>query len=1317
MIVAKNNLVKNLNTNRGGDNLVKNPYIEHSTEESMKFDNLFPTVRSFITDEQGEGIDFADILFNLAHEVEKPEKETEKRMAIYHEDLAKAEKAASKWQGLLGYLQPVKLLVSPKHSLVAHAVAELEEFLFCFDYESIDSDCELLGVEIPEGKDGKVIDTKFTSQDLFFTVFAEAVKNLTADQFAELICDLYHEQAENNFIEKLEEGQVRIRHMEVNFNDCTLNKNGYILHANRGTMFRNSKVDVLGPVALFLFAVSIAYASKKAINTRIGYASNLFKRQENYGCKANSDDIKYHINNNLVLCAQNKGTQIFPFFKVESKKQDGLALGHILGKGIFAAVDKTNVKWLTVEDGALAMGLGHAMGVVHNISDASKPNKVYNRPASLNYSFATLPNRVRSNFAFLLSEGKKAYIKGRSLNVLYTNSIIGVGSGVALSNPNLRFPHTVNTSVTEPINLLTFPAEMRRQFKSMELFAKHIEGRITESLYDAVGKVFKPGEVIAELEIEGEEKPRVLIRNTKTAVDVMVKSSSVRLSDFNDNVLDVSVKVDIAGDDRYVKLRTAFYKATTCPTNVKIEGIAPSEWDLILNNETVKGQNALMVMWANEQEGVVGVDMMRGIAVKPDGTEVDLKVFENEIAEWRRQSKFTTKLTFVLPSSVYEELKHQFEGHKDIEIISKGKHTVKLAETVECIKGKLNFDVEIATPRECVGTSNLTFEQQNAILLQDRKLGLKIMDGLTSKVKAFNGLIKTYAEDSGKEVPTFNVATIEGRDTFAKAAFGGIGKFISYVSNHRSILKCLGKAFPQGVKLLGGEEILELHPAALMAFGQFSRNGSSAREVAKVIDFLFYIVNVNLADTDAESEVKSNITDAAFAISAWSNNLVNSSKALKKVTRAGELVCGKVRTSFNLNLHSEDGIPVVVLNPHCPIVRRLGVKEGDLVGMNRTPMPFTTIARVKFDTSIDWAHVIVSPLWWHAANEGDSDGDGIGLFNASKLGVTDKRAHKINDSLMGPAGYFWMYGNVSSYSEYIKLPANKRPELPFDEFMSRDDKFGKKAISFNEKNSNPIITTSIKGEAFTLGLYAHYADLVNSHYKAAVGSSYAVCSQLVFAASEYLFHGEKVKARFEATLKACVVSWRLVYEGLSLAGWTPNADTYFRYYAQAAKDYEVGRVKEEGKKGEIVKSFYFKGGHEVNALPILSDCLAEAGIHKEVLTSGLLRDLLRAQAVCLTYVGLEKYGTTNKSLEHLESAAVVAGALRRIGQGKDPAEILEDDAFAAPDENVPMSMTVEFHERGLAKVLKNPAFKGVGGAACAAHSTLREIFASLMATK
>ena len=1326
--------------NRGDGNLSKNVTVEEAnpSSESPKtttgdspiktytFADKFPVYNNLVVDNGSHSV--ANILFAIASELRAPNEKRkgtkiyENQMARYNAALVKQEEMLTKWQNALGYIDPVDIYVDETYKLVRNNNAvELDVLLNAFNFVTFsEEEVYVAGrkaTKVPQDYNCRDFGKHTTAQQLFFTIVGEVIADLGAGDKVELLCDLFPEKVEGNFFERESDTALRILHASFDFEAGTVAKNGYILEVNRGTMFRDVNVDMLGKDALFMLALSFAKQSKKAINTRLGMASNLFKRQENYGAKAESDDIRYHVNNNLVLCAKVKSTATFPFFSVVTAKQDGKALSHILGKGIFAAVDKTNVSWITVEDGAAAMGLGVKDGLILNASDASKPNKVYNRPASNKYLFAAqvaengLDLRERSNFAFMLPHcGGLAYIKGRKLNTIFSNSRFGLGSGIAITNPGLRFPHQVATNVTEPLNLLTLPAEWRNAFGSMDEFAKHVAAKVKDSIESRKGSVIKPGQVIGEIKLGNTEETRVVITNTKQAVDVKVMSSTVTVDDFNDNVLNVSVKVEIAGNDRFVKLRTPFYKATTHPMDVRIGGVAPSEWDILLNIECVKGQNLLAVMWANAH-GLTKVDMTEGVAHVGNRT-IDLKVFDNEITEWRRANTRKTVLTHRIARSVFEELKHQMILD-DVEIVSVGKREVVVKETVEYIKGHAHFDIEIATPRESVGTSSLTFEQQNAVLLQDRKLGEDIMRGLGKKVSNLKSLIANYAETKGKTV-SFDCSTREGRKAFATFAFGAVGGFVKYATNHRGVIRCIDKALEKAnaskLEITHDmKETVTISPKSLLAFGQFSRNGSSAREAAKIVDFLFYLVNCDESN-DSESVLKAAIREANQVIDKWASNLVASPKALKKVTRAGELVCGKVRTSWLPVLHSTDGIPVIALNPTCPMRRMLGVEHGDLVAINRTPMPFITVARVVFTDEIDVAHAAISPLWWHLANEGDSDGDGIGIMSLEGFGVTRDRAKAINNALMGPAGYLWMYGNVRTYDEFVSMDPAARPALPFDDFMSYDDKHGKKALSFNADNSLPFVTSSIKGTDFDLEAYAEYAKLVNSHYKAAVGSSYAICSQLVFAAAELVYHtGEFDVVRKERTIEACVVAWRLIYEGLGLAGWSANATNFFTYFKPAALDYEQGRVKVQDN-GRIT-SFYSRKGKELDAKNTLKMCLAEAGLNEAVNDNTLLSSLLRSQAVVTVYQKLERGDKVNRSVDHLENAAIIAGTLRRIGQGKDPVVVEADPGFDMSEEDEgPLSMTEAFHERGFGALLANRAIGTVAGAACEAHVTIRDIY-------
>ena len=145
------------------------------------------------------------------------------------------------------------------------------------------------------------------------------------------------------------------------------------------------------------------------------------------------------------------------------------------------------------------------------------------------------------------------------------------------------------------------------------------------------------------------------------------------------------------------------------------------------------------------------------------------------------------------------------------------------------------------------------------------------------------------------------------------------------------------------------------------------------------------------------------VTNVYRAYNKILRTATESNKVLKKATRTGALVYGKVRTSFHPILHSADGIPTIVLNRNCPIVRLLGVKDWDsftnyYVGFCRTPTPFLGAGRLILtdDPQIcGIAHVLVDPIVWHALNEGDSDGDGIAVINLETIDVYKCTLHSL----------------------------------------------------------------------------------------------------------------------------------------------------------------------------------------------------------------------------------------------------------------------------------------------------------------------------------
>lgn len=112
----------------------------------------------------------------------------------------------------------------------------------------------------------------------------------------------------------------------------------------------------------------------------------------------------------------------------------------------------------------------------------------------------------------------------------------------------------------------------------------------------------------------------------------------------------------------------------------------------------------------------------------------------------------------------------------------------------------------------------------------------------------------------------------------------------------------------------------------------------------------------------------------------------------------------------------------------------------------------------------------------------DSDGDGCTLLDIKGINgfeMTTEKALAVNNSVAGPGGYKAVWKTV-----------------PYFEFMSHEDKLGKKAIV---GNSTPFATTTLgKLGAIDADMLGEFAIKVSAHYKQVVGSTYAIASELTF---------------------------------------------------------------------------------------------------------------------------------------------------------------------------------------------------------------------------
>jgi hypothetical protein len=1223
----------------------------------------------------GKGTNFAEVLANViyaeapafvpfandsAEVCAKAQAQVEATNAVV---ATKRAAFVAQYSNVLGSIAPTTLKVAKTASF--HKTSQAVKAAVGNFYNFVD-------VKVGEAEDSSVVrvDTVNAALLVFATIAAATVR-LTAVERAAILATVAGVEAKGS--------TVTVKDVVIDLAAGTVAQGSFVQTANNFSCFGQEQIAVEfdletetwitedtfvvldGAHSIFMLALSALKGSDKQIAGAVTSAVKLFAPVHNYGHKPDADDISFHVDANLVYAnAIVAANTSFPAFSISRGKQHPDFLSYVLGCGVIAASDKTNIKFVTLGAGAEAMGIGwnREAGVIQTVNDVAKPSKLINRGAANAYDCADQSDRVASSFGFKLTNGEVARTKGRMMTVAYSNSILLTsGSGVATVHPSVSFDYTVDKNLKFALQFSALGAE----YVNNEAVQNGTISSMMKAFDAKKGQVFAPGETILSL------GSTILAANTETVASVEFLYASVKRNVLDNNEVDITAHVRLLGKSQFVKTRRFATKFTTLPYDV--QGLS-KEWEIILNNECTKGQGALLEMFANET-GERYMNNNTGEFVTPGGDAINLLDADNAFQAWKEASTVVETISVVMAKSVFNNIK-EFGG-SEFTVVSEDATTVTVQEVVSVIYGSLVFDVEISTPLESVSASSMTFESANAVYLQSPKLGETLLQEVNKKTDAYVALATSFANMQEPNL-VVNLQDAESYESF----LGQIDD-LTVGTNHKELLSALEGVFPSGVKFAVGVSNFTVHFGAVRTFGSFNPlNGGASREAAQVINFL-----VDVLDNGAENAL-SLIVNAARAFAKILDTAVSSKNVLKKPTRSGRLVYGKVRTSTHPILHTNDGIPTVVVNANCPIVGMLRAKEGDFVGFARTPMPFLGAGRLVLtnDSSIcDVAHVLVDPFVWHSLCEGDSDGDGIALLNLSKgaLKISKEEALEINASKMGIGGYRYLYG------------AN----VPFADFMSVSDKHSKK----NPAAKVAMVSSSIKNPdsanqeliALTPAVLGDFASRVANHYKSAVGVGYGICSKLVFNAADVAANGES--AQLDTLVDACLVAWRQLYEGLGLSGYSREASKVYGILNAASADTKLFQVAKVGPDAYdvIFKDDTWKSTRDncVDGAQVLAACFPDINV-----STATFKAIIMARTVTRVVAKLEGFGKApTKWWDEIVPATIKYGTLRRISQGDDRvSELLDDQEIAelASDEAfVALPLTRKFVAANTVATFKN----------------------------
>jgi hypothetical protein len=338
---------------------------------------------------------------------------------------------------------------------------------------------------------------------------------------------------------------------------------------------------------------------------------------------------------------------------------------------------------------------------------------------------------------------------------------------------------------------------------------------------------------------------------------------------------------------------------------------------------------------------------------------------------------------------------------------------------------------------------------------------------------------------------------------------------------------------------------------------------------------------------------------------------------------------------------------------------------------------------------------------------GDNRLDGIALINLSKgaLRINLEEANAINGSLMGIAGYRHLYGD----------------NVPFADFMSAKDKHGKK----DPAAKVAMLATSIKNPdsaneeliALTPEVLGDFASRVANHYKSNVGVGYGICSKLVFNAADVAAKGPS--AELNILTEACLIAWRLLYEGLGLSGYSREAYNVFDIINKASVDTKALQVALIGQSVEVVfedKTVWTTRDLCVSGAEILSQAAPFSSLDLNV---GVYTAIIAARTTTRTIAKLEGFGKEPSTWwTAVIPSSIKYGTLRRISQGDDRVaelySIEEEAELILNDEFVAKPLTRYFQEMIVVdEAFTNQLLGNVANDVSAFHTTISSAKAAM----
>lgn len=866
-------------------------------------------------------------------------------------------------------------------------------------------------------------------------------------------------------------------------------------------------------------------------------------------------------------------------------------------------------------------------------------------------------------------------------------------------------PNSIKVQVGYPV---TGRADGTGYAKAKEAF----KGMIGELLDNKVGETFRKHQVICK-------GLGVTLRQSKMNQPLTLLSYSLEDAPFAPGAIQVSLKYEMVLSSPWKKIRGYGLKATLCPWDVQRFDIEGCDEDFIVLHSMsgLKGKPLDLVAFSHSIGGA-DVNTREGVIVpqqgKWAGKAFDITKADSIVDKWRNAKAKEVVVHFDYAKAEWEFVKSVDEaegvynkpGYDVICVNDIDEQTVRISARIEILVAEMPLNVEVSLPEESSGKTQLTPEMLSVLTLQNRTIGEGINKLGAGKRNSLTKLLKMFKGNAPTGTPSCDIQSEEFLTSIQGIVKDGM--------NDQEVLKAYEKHFTndKGVHTgavfnTGGHKsqyTLYLDFNAIQGIATYI--GGSGEGVGHSIAEFLRQLPLNLKMIGSESQIHANFSVIYSSVTAWFKIQLESKNLKKKLVSSlkGTAFGSKVRTIALPELSHKGSapacLPKVGINPQDDLLRELAINpltgeiparfldadgkfnpwlmDGEYVCLFRTPMPMQGACELVITPKVGVGHLALLMHIWAFFNEGDSDGDGVGVIPAfhhlDNAGITDEAERRrmmlaMNTHAMGMGGYLVAYGRTNVLS------------LPCAEFCSFKDAWTKKAIIVlpGSKAMDVQLKKGILPYARNKAV-TEWIDTVGDvsmHYRNGVSTSYNIAVVSINNAIDLQYklwnlsadakpeERELLEKQLILALRTCAIAWRLLYEGLGLAGYSEGASKWFKLFNLASS----GTHYIEGPFGPKPMT---KGTKPEDGIKIATALAEGAGFDHRSDAHVIAGELCRISQVLADARALENPGKNEKRYEDVVASAtrfntaVIRRAQRLCSQGDDA--ILRDSMESEGDD-------------------------------------------------